>query len=410
MGRRMFTDEHVMNKSFPSQALLHTLMRVFVVGCFLIVTSQGVAGTGIDSFQPLTVTLQPKVIQPTRPAWEISDAIVQNDTDSLLIPVPSLASQDVIGCFALTVVFQDHGDGGPVVEWIPKDGESVLLSAGLGEAGIALGLNARTLLISQSLALDGGMLRVGYAGRFSRMISVTLRPARELSIAALGPDFVPGLAAEDEPLLGAEEITGNDLPTREGDRQEGKVIHAELSSQPRRIDAPYSAGVIEFILPLGAKPQGSLLQAEIGGLDPESSIEVSINGTSLGSLGFFPFSLSSPSTIFSNSGRLLLAGWRPASLFIPARLWKEGDNSVLMSLRRAPGDEDQPVYLKKARVDLLYTPLTNSSAPLPVSTNPPTAAQPVMSGPASQETLSTGSAYGNPSPSLFRATPPLTIH
>ncbi|MEI6322084.1 MAG: hypothetical protein WCP60_03135 [bacterium] len=399
-----------MNKAFPSQALLHTLMRVFVVGCFLISTSQGVAGTGIDSFQPLTVTLQPKVIQTTRPAWEISDAIVQNDTDSVLIPVPSLASQDVIGCFALTVVFQDHGDGGPVVEWIPKDGESVLLSAGLGEAGVALGLNARTLLISQSLALDGGMLRVGYVGRFERMISVTLRPARELSIAALGPDFIPGLAAEDEPLLSAEEISGTDLPAREGDRQEGKVIHAELSSQPRRIDAPNSAGSIEFILPLASKPQGSMLQAEIGGLDPESSIEVSVNGTFLGALRSLPFSLSSPSTIFSNSGRLLLAGWRPASIFIPAQLWKEGDNSVLMTLHRVAGDEGQPVHLKKARVDLLFTPLTISSAPLPASTNPSTSAQPVMSGPASQETLSTGSAYGNPPPSLFRATPPLTVN
>ena len=390
--------------------LPRVITRLLVMGCFLISSPWTGASTGGDYFQPLTLSLQPKVIQGARPIWEISDAIVQNETDSVLIPVPSLASQDTIGCFALTVVFQDHGDGGPMVEWIPKDGDSILLSAGLGESGVALGLNARTLLISQSLALDGGMLRIGYAGRFSQLISVTLRPARELSIAALGPDFSPGLAAENEPLLTTEEIQGTDLPPQEGDRQEGRVIHAELSSQPRRIDVPYSSGGIEFILPLASKPQGSQLQADLGGLDPESSIEVSVNGTSLGILRSTPFSLNSPSTIFSNSGRLLLAGWHPASLFIPSELWKDGDNSILMTLHRVAGDEGQPVYLRKARVDLLFTPLAVPSGVVPPSTNPIAPLSPVMTAPASHDTLSTGSIYGNPSPSLFRATIPLPVN
>lgn len=366
-----------------------------------------------DLFQPLSVTLQPQVIKPVPPAWETGTVLIQPESDTIQLPVPALASQDDIGCFALTVVFQDPGDGGPVVEWQPKEGESILLSAGLGETGIALGLNARTILITQSLALDGGTLRISYAGRFSRLISVTLRPARELSVAALGADFTPSLLGENEPVLTAGAVSGADEILPSGDRSEGQVIHAELSTAPKQLDGVDSAGGMEFIIPLSAKPQGSLLQTEIAGLDPESQIEVSVNGESLGSLGTAPFSLNAPSTLLSASGRLQIAGWHPASLLIPARLWKEGDNSVVLALHRVEGDEGHSVYLRKARVDLLFSPgSASATAPTPTPT-PAAAATPLPSAsppPSSPDTLSTGGSYGNPSPLLFHAAPePLSI-
>ncbi len=375
-----------------------------------------------DSFQPLSVILQPKVIQPLSTAWETGGVLIQPDSDSVLIPVPALASQDEIGGFALTVVFQDNGDGGPVVEWQPKEGASILLSAGLGETGVALGLNARTLLITQSLALDGGTLRISYAGRFSRLISATLRPARELSIAALGSDFSPALLGENEPLLTTEEVSGADASLPGGDRTEGQVIHAELATSPKQLNAVDTGGEMEFIIPLAIKPQGSLLQTDIAGLDLESQIEVSVNGELVGVLGAAPFSLNAPTTLLSPSGRLQIAGWHPASFLIPAHLWKEGDNSVILTLHPAPGDTGQAVYLRKTRLDLLFasTSVTSTSSVSPTPTPAPSPAPETNSSstssstPPSQttsNTLSTGSLYGNPSPALFHVSPvPLSVN
>ena len=409
----------LMNPLTPFNKPFRAIAGLGIVALLFLLQASLEAAT--DTFQPLTVTLQPKVIQQISPSWETGSVVIQSASDTVDIPVPALASQDDIGGFALTVVFQDNGDGGPVVEWQPKEGESILLSAGLGETGIALGLNARTLLINQSQALDGGTLHISYAGRFSRIISVTLRPARELSIAALGADFSPAILGENEPTLTTSKVSGADETLPSGDRADGQVIHAELSTAPKQLTAADAGGEMEFIIPLAATPQGSLLQTEIAGLDPESQIEVSVNGESLGALGDAPFSLNAPNALLSSSGRLQIAGWHPASLLIPAGLWKNGDNSVILTLHRVTGDVSQAVYLRKARVDLLFSPTATTSAPsvspTPIpdpspsqETNSPATPLSTSTSPATSNTLSTGSAYGNPSPSLFHAAPaPLSL-
>jgi len=353
------------------------------------------------TFDPLTVTLQPKLAIGSIPVWEIGTNNIPSihaESDSVDIPVPSLSSQEEIGCFALTVAFQDNGDGGPVVEWKSNQGDLTLLSAGLGENGVALGLNARTLLLPQSLTLDGGAARISFAGRFSRLISISLRPARELGVAALGEDFNPALIENDHQVLAEEEVSGADHHPQSGDRTDGYVIHADLAASPLRLDLPGSGNTTEFVVPLSDKPVGSMLRAEVGGLDPESWIEVSINGELRGILTPSPFSLNSPSVIISPEGHLQVAGWRNASIFIPSRLWSTGENSIVLSLHRAPGDSGSPVYLRKVRADLLFP-----STGIGTSTNTTSEAS------GSTETLSTGSLYGNPSPSLFHASSPTPL-
>ena len=360
---------------------------------FLFLSAASLLSAG--TYDPLTVTLQPKLTIGSIPVWEIGTnkvPSIHSESDSVDIPVPSLSSQEEIGCFALTVVFQDNGDGGPVVEWKSNQGDLTLLSAGLGENGVSLGLNARTLLLPQSLTLDGGTVRVSFAGRFARLICISLRPARELGVAALGEDFKPALIEDDHHVLAEEEVSGADHPPQSGDRTEGYVIHADLTVSPLRLDLPGSGNTTEFVVPLSDKPVGSLLHAEVGGLDPESWIEVSINGELRGILAPSPFSLNSSCVIISPDGRLQVAGWQNASIFIPARLWTAGDNSLVLSLHRASGDAGAPVYLRKVRADFLF-PSTN-----------------VASGASeSPETLSTGSLYGNPSPSLFHTTSPTPL-
>jgi hypothetical protein len=374
-------------------------------------------------FDPLVVTLQPKVSIGILPTWEETTHVpsIHSESDSVDIPVPSLTTQEEIGCFALTVVFQDNGDGGPVVEWISNQGDLTLLSAGLGDNGVALGLNARTLLLSQALTLDGGTIRVSFTGRFSRMISTSLRPARELGVAALGSDFKPALIENDRQVLSEEEVSGNDIHPQSGDRTDGYVIHADLAASPLRLDLPGSGNTTEFVIPLSDKPVGSLIQAEVGGLEPESWIEVSVNGESRGILAPAPFSLNDPAVVITPpKDHLQVAGWRHASLFIPARLWTPGDNSVLMTLHRSTDDAGAPVYLRRVRGDLLFSGTPAVSATSPLGTNNPTpaviptpdtsfAAPSHPSSAPSPSVLSTGSLYGNPSPMLFHAAAPTPL-
>ena len=381
---------------FLSRSRLSALVTV-LLGCASLLR----AGT----FDPLVVTLQPTASIGTLPSWEggsTNRPSIHSESDSLDLPVPSLISQEEIGCFALTVVFNDNGDGGPVVDWISNQGETTLLSAGLGDNGVAIGLNARTLLLPQSLTLDGGKIRVSFTGRFSRMISVTLRPARELGVAALGENFKAALITDPQHVLSQEEVSGADLHPETGDRTDGYVTHADLAALPVRLDVPGAGGVMEFVIPLADKPVGSQIQAEIGGLDPESWIEVTVNGESRGILAPAPFSLNDPSVIISSEGHLQVAGWRSASVYVPARLWTNGDNSLVLTLHRAAGDSETPVYLRKVTGDFLFS----SPGSSPVSANSP------MSNASANPTvdpLSNGSLYGNPSPSLFHASAPTPI-
>ena len=352
-----------------------------------------------------TIRLQPAFSVGDTPAWASSRtnaASLEEGADAVNILLPPLATQDAIGCYAATVVFDDNGDGGPVVEWVPNaGGERMLLSAGLGDQGVALGLNARTVLLTASLALDGGTLRVSFAGRMKRLLSVTLRPARELSVAALGAATTPAMITEQGKVLSDQEVSGSTLPPKSGDTTEGLVVSAELAALPMRLDAPGSGDSMEFAIPVEGNPAGGVLNAQVAGLDPESWIEVTLNGQSRGVLATAPIALNDPSTLLSPRGRISVAGWQQVSLYLPGRLWKEADNALVLTLHRAPGDEGKPVYLQNVRCDLLFQ---EQQVPAAVPATNPTAAP--DTAPTGSDALSNGSVYGNPSPSLFRANLP----
>jgi len=345
--------------------------------------------------------------------------LVQPESDSVTIPVPALATLDEIGAFALTVIFEDNGDGGPVVEWEPKEGGRILLSSGLGMTGLPIGLNARTLLLTQSLDLDGGSIRVSFAGRFQRLLSLSLRPAKQFAIASLDDSFQPALFLGNDRVIGAAEVSGMDEQAKHGDSQKGDLIHAELSASPQRLDLAQGDASLEFVVPLSTPPKGSYLHTGVAGLDPSSWIKVEINGISCGALGMSSFPLDDPHVVLTDSGKLLFAGWRQASLFIPGELWKEGDNSIVLSLERGTGDGSQAVFIQKTEADLLLpksgasipslTQALPSGLPLPA----PSPAPKVVASPSpttsNDEMLSTGSLYGNPSPDLFHATPPASL-
>ena len=384
------------------QRLAHPLLMMGMV-LFLHPVQAAEVAPSPSTLTPQSIVLQPKQIIGATPPWAVEAPSVHSNSDYVDFSVPSLTAQDEIGCFALTTVFEDNGDGGPLVEWISKGGDRVLLSAGLGESGVALGLNSRTILLPQALSLDGGRVKVSFSGRFPRLLSVSLKPARELGVAAFEGLKTPALITGNGTILSQEEVSGSAVTPRQGDREEGRVVHADLSTHSLRLDAPGTEAATEFMIPLAETPAGSQLVADVGGLDPDSWIEVKVNGESRGVLAPALVSLCDPGTLLSKSGRLRIAGWRPCALLLPARLWKPGENSLLLTLHRAAGDEGNPVYLRSVSCDLLFLQGGTPSSPSPLSTTPK---QPSEAHATEEQTLSTGSSYGNPSPSLFRTAPP----
>ena len=315
-------------------------------------------------------------------------------SDTVEIPVASVSPDAETSCHALTVVFDDNGDGGPVVEWIAGSGERSLLSAGLGTVGTGSGIELRTLLLPQKLTLPGGTVSVSFTGRFSRLRVIELRPCAELSVAAPSGIDRPVLLTASGRTLSEQEASGGDAPLLRGDAAKGNIVRAELAASPLPIG---ENSAVEVVVPMAAGAGDSFVKAEVSGLDPASRIEITVNGIPLGHLGLESFPLDDPGTLRSPAGRLLRAGWRAGSLFVPAGLWKQGDNSVVFSLIKGGGDDSAPVRLRNAVAEILFEEPTHPAAVAEKTSTNTT---------SSPESLSNGSTYGNPSPSLFHATLP----
>ena len=305
-------------------------------------------------------------------------------SDAVVIPVAPVSPDVETTCYALTVIFDDNGDGGPVVEWSTSSGDRALLCAGLGTVGTAIGLERRTLLLPQNLTLAGGTVSVSFAGRFSRLRAIELSPCADITVSAPTGIQQPALLTATGKSLSKADVSGDTPPLIRGDLATGNVVRAELAASPASIG---NGASLEVIVPMPPNAGDSFLKAEVSGLDPASRIEVSVNGNPMGSLGLEEFPLEDPGTLRSPGGRLLRAGWRSGSLFIPSGSWHQGDNSVVFSLSRAPGDSGDSAHLRNAVAEILFG-----------STNAP--------APGMPNTLSNGSIYGNPSPALFHATLP----
>lgn len=342
---------------------------------------QSTAGASLPA-DAWTIAMRPGISPGKPPAWAsgTNGPPVADGTDGVLIPLPPTAPMEDDACLVVTVLFDDKGDGGPVVEWISPGGESVLLSAGLGETGVALGTNARTLLLPQTLTLDGGSLRLSYAGRMERLISATVRLAEARSVATLSSS-APCLVDGSLQALESRDVSGESFVPRWGDREQGGVVDAELSPANLRFDTQEP----EFVVPVSRTPAGAVLSAQIAGLDPESRIEVSVNGTRFGILAPSSVALDDPSVTLSRSGRLVLAGWRRASLMLPASLWHQGENSISLKLLRAPGDPGNPVHGRDIRIGVLFAPEREKTAE-----------------DGTGERLSTGAQFVAPRPEAFR--------
>ena len=313
-------------------------------------------------FAPFVFTLKPAMQMSPLPGWMSLPARVQPELATVELPIPAHWAEPAIEFYAVTVVFEDRGDGGPAVEWRAADGTTTVVSTGLGEVGNPLGLNARTLLLPQKLTLQGGLALVSYYGKFDGLVSVSVRPARENLLAVLGAQSDPALVDEALRVFDRNEVDGTRPSPLTGDVRHGSVVEAELSAGVQKLD-----GEVEFVVPLEGTIEASVLHLDALGLDPEACIDVRVNSHAAGSIGFPPFRLDDPALVPDTAGHLVLAGWRSGSLFIPARLLVAGENSIVVSVRSPVLESDRAVFLKNTSFHVRF----GASAPVASVTSAP---------------------------------------
>lgn len=295
------------------------------------------------NFAPFTLFLKPSLQMSPLPGWMQAPAVVQQETSTIEIPIPALWGAPSVDFYALTVVFDDCGDGGPAVEWRAPDGSTTTISEGLGETGASLGMNARTILLPQVLTKDGGILLVSYYAKFDGLVSLSVRPAREDLLAVLGGQGDPVLVDEALRVFERGEVDGRrELPVT-GDVRRGSVVEAELSAPLEELQSE-----VEFVTPVEGTIEGAMLRLDVLGLDPEATMEVRVNSVLVGQLNFPAFRLDDPALVSDSLGRMVIAGWRSGAAFIPAHLWQQGDNAVMLTLRRSAAETGRPVHIRNA--------------------------------------------------------------
>jgi hypothetical protein len=302
------------------------------------------------TFDPFLLALQPEVRMGALPPWVEGPAAVDASTATVTV---SLQPDWLVGgveMFVATIVFNDNGDGGPALEWESADGKVSTISYGLGEIGNPVGLNSRTVLLPQDLTRAGGKLLLSYFGKFDSLLSMAIRPAREDSMTVIGERHSPVLIDGNLQVFEDGEVNGTRPIPMAGDLRNGSIIEAELSARVEPLEDS-----LEFVIPIQGKPEAAMLRLESLGLDPESRIEVSLNGENLGTLAFPSFQLDDPSLVTDWNGNLILAGWRKGSLFIASRHLVEGDNSIVLTLKRSSAETGREVFLRNSGIHLRFS-------------------------------------------------------
>lgn len=310
------------------------------------------------NFSPFVLSLKPSLQMSPLPGWMQGPAVVREETATIEVPIPALWAVPAVEFYALTVVFDDRGDGGPAVEWRSPNGSTTTISQGLGELGASLGFNARTILLPQALTRDGGVLLISYYAKFDQLVSLAIRPARENPLAVLGGQSDPALVDEALRVFERSEVDGQRNPLLTGDVRRGAIIEAELSAPVQEL-----VGELEFIVPVEGVVEGVLLKLDVLGLDPEAILQVRVNSIAVGQLGFSPFRLDDPALVPDSLGRLIVAGWRSGFLFIPARLVQAGENSIVLSLKRSDIETGRPVFVRNAALHVRFGAESPQSGP-----------------------------------------------
>jgi hypothetical protein len=367
---------------------------------------------------PLEVRWKPVMTVNPLPGW--APAGMETSPSHAVFPIPARWQEPGIDRYVLTVVFYDSEDAGPIVDWRSAEGIETRLSEGLGESSAPLGLHARTMVLPDAVTKDGGVVVVSMPTRQEGLVSATIQPARDVTLAVAGASLQPGLIERDGSVIESELLEGRDLEPVGGDLREGSIVEAELSAAVETLDAG-----LDFVVPVDERVEGAVLHTEVIGLEPDDRIDVEVNGRRIGELNATPFRLDDPAITIDADRRLTIAGWRRHSLFLPGSAWLTARENTITLRLRSSHLSPSPISLKNTYLHLRFSPPAAASedmlaapqrsvpavppeTPWPVSLDEPP--EPDFETPISivDEPPPTPVVITNPPPNPYKF-PPLTV-
>ena len=273
------------------------------------------------------------------------------------------------------LVFDETEGGGLRVEWL-RDGQSTpeLLTENLGEN---LGVpNQRPLLISASrLGGNGSLLLQG--GAKLNVNRVKFEWVSERTMLSSDARYVPVVVTASRLTLAEADVDGGPRPALR-DEWRDRVVRAALTE-----GAELLTPSLELLAELEQAPDQARLEASLAGVFLDQEIWLVVNGQEVGPIAVEVPTLEDPGHLGLPGREMTFAGWRRASVYIPAELMLPGENSLLLELR-SPLNSDyrNRTFVRDAVLELSYPPAAREpdlSLPLPdlPAGEPPDLAEPL---------------------------------
>ena len=259
------------------------------------------------------------------------------------------------------LVFDEAEGGGLRVEWL-RDGQSTpeLLAENLGES---LGVpNQRPLLISASrLGGNGALLLQG--GVNLNVNRVKFEWVSERTMLSADARYVPVVVTASLLTLAEADVDGGPrLALR--DEWRDRVVRAVLTE-----GAELLTPSLELLAELVQAPDQARLEASLAGVFLDQEIWLVVNGQEVGPIAVEVPTLEDPGHLGLPGREVTFAGWRRASVHIPAELMLPGENSLLLELRSPlKSNYRNRTFVRDAVLELSYPPAAREpdlSLPLP---------------------------------------------
>lgn len=286
----------------------------------------------------------------------------------------------------LNVVFDEAQGGGLRVEWL-RDGQSApeVVAENLGEG---LGVpNQRHLLISAArLGGNGTLLLQG--GANLNVKRVKFEWVSERTMLASATRYVPVVVTASRLTLAEADVDGGPRPMLQ-DEWRDRIVRAALTEKAEIISPS-----IELVATLEQAPTAARMEASIAGAYLDQEVWVVVNNHEIGPIAIDVPTLEDPGHLPGEPGReMVFAGWRRASIWVPAALLLPGENSILLELRSpVNAGYHNRAYVRDAVLELSYpAPLREPDLTLPVmdlpSALPDSSVTPLATEPAPSDAL-----------------------
>jgi len=244
---------------------------------------------------------------------------------------------------------ETDGSGGLRVEWLRDgSGTSEVISDNLGEG---LGVpNQRPLLISASRLGGNGTLLLQGGGSLD-IKRVKFEWVSERTMLASAARYVPVVVTASRLTLAEADVDGAPRPALQ-DEWRDRVVRAALTEKTELLTPS-----VDLISTLEQAPLQARLETSLAGVFLDQEVWLIVNGQEVGPLAIDVPTLEDPGYLGLSGREAEFAGWRKATVHIPAELLLPGENSVLLELRSpVNASYRNKTYLRDAVLELRYPP------------------------------------------------------